>query len=224
MAAAEHHYGIAFGDDHRALLSLAVPTDEGWVDWRHGDEAAIRRQLAWPLDGVVWELLNSEVWPGVLGASPRSGRRRARGARSRAPGSVAPLGPPLQAALPTGSPRAGGLPGVLRLATRRQPLRRRPGELSDPRAASSNAPRTPRAEVQVLAVVGAVAGHPGFRPLTPMSHVAGQFVTGTPCTATTSRPKPVTTPCKFTSGRCRRRPFVMHLQEDKGHSRATGGL
>lgn len=70
MAAAEHRYGIAFGDDHRALLSLAVPTDEGWVDWRHGDEAAIRRQLAWPLDGVVWELLNSEVWPGSWGPRP----------------------------------------------------------------------------------------------------------------------------------------------------------
>lgn len=67
----ERRYGIRFGDDHRALLSLAVPAGERWVDWRDGDPEEIRRRIAWPHDSAVWHVLNDvKDWPRSWGLGP----------------------------------------------------------------------------------------------------------------------------------------------------------
>jgi len=65
MSAVEQQYGISFGDDHRTLLTLAVPVSKKdvhvstkWVDWRRGDETEIRWRLAQPLDGAVFDVIH----------------------------------------------------------------------------------------------------------------------------------------------------------------------
>ncbi len=77
MSAVEHKYGISFGDDHRALLSLAVPVSKNdvhvstkWVDWRRGDETEIRWRLAQPLDGAVFDVFHNDFWPASWGPRP----------------------------------------------------------------------------------------------------------------------------------------------------------
>jgi len=77
MSAVEEKYGISFGDDHRALLSLAVPVSKKdvhvstkWVDWRRGEETEIRRRLAWPLDGAVFDVFHDDFWPASWGLRP----------------------------------------------------------------------------------------------------------------------------------------------------------
>ena len=66
----ETRYGISFGPDHRELLSLAVPTGNGWVDWRHDDETGVRGRLEWPLDGVLYDVQNNAFWPSSWGQRP----------------------------------------------------------------------------------------------------------------------------------------------------------
>lgn len=67
----EARYGIRFGDDHRALLALAVPIGPNWVDWRRDDDADIRRRLAWPHDSAVWHVQHTlKDWPRSWGQRP----------------------------------------------------------------------------------------------------------------------------------------------------------
>lgn len=82
MAQVQDRYGIRFGDDHRALLHLAVPLnslrpDVGgeWVDWRDDDETAIRRRLDAPLDGIVLAVLRAGFWPRSWAPRPTTGDR-----------------------------------------------------------------------------------------------------------------------------------------------------
>ncbi len=77
MSAVEEKYGISFGDDHRALLSLAVPVSKKdvhvsnkWVDWRRGEETEIRWRLAQPLDGAVFDVFHNDFWPASWGPRP----------------------------------------------------------------------------------------------------------------------------------------------------------
>ena len=69
----EARYGIRFGDDHRALLALVVPIGPNWVDWRHDDDADVRRRLAWPHDSAVWHVQHTlKDWPRSWGQRPKS--------------------------------------------------------------------------------------------------------------------------------------------------------
>jgi len=77
MSAVEEKYGISFGDDHRALLNLAVPVSKKdghvsnkWVDWRRGEETEIRWRLAQPLDGAVFDVFHDDFWPASWGPRP----------------------------------------------------------------------------------------------------------------------------------------------------------
>lgn len=62
----EARYGFEFADDHRAFLAVGLPVRQPpkpgqtwsspWPDWRHGDPDALRRQLDWPVQGVLNEV------------------------------------------------------------------------------------------------------------------------------------------------------------------------
>lgn len=73
----EGGFGFRFADDHRAFLAAGLPVsvpyddppgvwrawDEPWPDWRDGNRAALRRQVAWPLECVEHYVERHGFWP-----------------------------------------------------------------------------------------------------------------------------------------------------------------
>jgi hypothetical protein len=49
-----------FADDHRAFLATVPPVDDNrqhsWPDWRDADPADLRRMLAWPVEGMLFDV------------------------------------------------------------------------------------------------------------------------------------------------------------------------
>ncbi|KJL24829.1 hypothetical protein RN51_00979 [Microbacterium oxydans] len=72
----ERSYGFEFGTDHRRLLEVAQPTGEGWLDWRRDSPESIRSRLAWPVDGVVFDVENAAFWPSTWPQKPDSMEER----------------------------------------------------------------------------------------------------------------------------------------------------
>lgn len=65
----EDTFGFRFAPDHRALLEQALPVNSRWTDWR-GDASAIRRRFEWPVEGIVFDVLENGFWPGSWGTKP----------------------------------------------------------------------------------------------------------------------------------------------------------
>ena len=80
FARIEQEYGFTFADDHRAFLAEGLPLDpvpaDGfaaraeWPDWRDGDPAVLRRKLAWPIEGVLFDVERNRFWRGEWGPRP----------------------------------------------------------------------------------------------------------------------------------------------------------
>lgn len=81
----EREFGFAFAADHRAFLQAGLPLDDPdlvvpaedslwsyhqWPDWRHGDRDELRRALAWPVQGVLFDVEYNEFWPAAWGPRP----------------------------------------------------------------------------------------------------------------------------------------------------------
>lgn len=72
FARIEREYGFEFADDHRAFLAAGlpvnVPPEDGqtwsrpWPEWRSGDVDSLRRQLAWPVEGVLLDVAHNGFW------------------------------------------------------------------------------------------------------------------------------------------------------------------
>ena len=69
----ERDYGFEFADDHRAFLTVGLPLnsrppEEGqawrrpWPEWRNGDPGALRAQLDWPVEGVLFDVEHNGFW------------------------------------------------------------------------------------------------------------------------------------------------------------------
>ncbi|MEU7921392.1 hypothetical protein [Micromonospora zamorensis] len=76
LARVEHTFGFQFADDHRAFLVAGLPTGPSWPDWRRGDQSALRDRLAWPADGVLFDVEHNGYWHESWGERP-SNRREA---------------------------------------------------------------------------------------------------------------------------------------------------
>lgn len=84
IARIEQEYGFEFADDHRAFLAAALPLngpvveEEGvsrarerpWPEWRDGDPDALRECLAWPVDGVLFDVECNGMWHRTWGERP----------------------------------------------------------------------------------------------------------------------------------------------------------
>lgn len=68
--AAEREFGFTFAPDHRAFLAAGVPTGRGWPDWRSEDRAALRDRLAWPVEGVLFDVTENSFWYEGWGPRP----------------------------------------------------------------------------------------------------------------------------------------------------------
>ena len=59
----EARFGFQFSNEHRQLLSLALPLGEGWVEWRSADPAELTDRLDRPTRGVIFDVKNNAFWP-----------------------------------------------------------------------------------------------------------------------------------------------------------------
>jgi len=70
FAAIEAEFAFSFADDHRAFLAAGLPYGRGWPDWRDGDRTDLREWLAWPVEGVVFDILQNDFWYDGWGPRP----------------------------------------------------------------------------------------------------------------------------------------------------------
>lgn len=69
----EGEFGFEFADDHRAFLGAGLPAGPGrWPDWRAGDSNALRGQLGWPVEGLLFDVENNDFWVEDWGDRPDS--------------------------------------------------------------------------------------------------------------------------------------------------------
>jgi hypothetical protein len=81
----EQEFGFQFADDHRAFLAAGLPVNtrpeprdpgviythpELWSDWRSGDRDNLRALLAWPSEGVLFDVEKNGFWYEGWGPRP----------------------------------------------------------------------------------------------------------------------------------------------------------
>ncbi len=67
----EEQFGFSFSADHRVFLTAGVPVGQRWPDWLHGDPDQLRKRLDWPVDGVLYDVENNDLWLPEWGGRPR---------------------------------------------------------------------------------------------------------------------------------------------------------
>ncbi|MFI9817223.1 SMI1/KNR4 family protein [Saccharothrix variisporea] len=70
IAAVEDRFGFEFADDHRTFLAELLPTGGGFPDWRDGDPEALRDQVEWPVEGVLFDVVENGFWYKPWGERP----------------------------------------------------------------------------------------------------------------------------------------------------------
>ncbi|WP_316769620.1 hypothetical protein [Streptomyces sasae] len=59
----EERWKFQFAPDHRTLLSEGLPTgNPSWPDWRDGSPEDLAERLAWPVDGVLFDVEHNRFW------------------------------------------------------------------------------------------------------------------------------------------------------------------
>jgi hypothetical protein len=69
---AERSYGFQFPPDLKAFISYALPIGKRWPDWRDTDNEYIRDMLAWPCDGICFDVEHNVFWWSEWGEKPAS--------------------------------------------------------------------------------------------------------------------------------------------------------
>ena len=67
---AEQMHGFRFPPDLRTLLSSALPVAQGFPDWRSPDSPALDKQMAWPFEGIAFDIEHSNFWWEPWGPKP----------------------------------------------------------------------------------------------------------------------------------------------------------
>ncbi|MFJ6851944.1 hypothetical protein ACIQM3_15655 [Streptomyces sp. NPDC091271] len=59
----EERWGFRFAPEHRTLLGAGLPTgSSSWPDWRDGDPKDLAERLAWPVNGVLFDVEHNRFW------------------------------------------------------------------------------------------------------------------------------------------------------------------
>ncbi|KOG06906.1 hypothetical protein ADK34_41255, partial [Streptomyces viridochromogenes] len=109
LDAVEARFGFTFSADHRVFLAAGLPRGSSrWPDWRDGDPEELAGRLAWPVDGVLFDVERNGFWHPVWPSRPAEKSEALRVARTELE-SVPQLGPvrPIKAG-PRGSARMLG--------------------------------------------------------------------------------------------------------------------
>lgn len=99
----EHTFGFRFNPDHRAVLSAGLPLGGRWPDWRDINGPDLRRRLAEPVQGVLFDVSENGFWWPEWGDRPPdtvAALAKARSALREAPALVPIFGHRYTPALP----------------------------------------------------------------------------------------------------------------------------
>lgn len=78
FARIERDFEFEFADDHRAFLAAGLPVNDlapgrprsPWPDWRDADSGDLRERLAWPVEGVLFDVQRNALWHPSWGQRP----------------------------------------------------------------------------------------------------------------------------------------------------------
>lgn len=77
IAAVHDLFGFHFPEDLQTLLMAGLPVGPGWPDWRaacaapdSADAEHVSKRLAWPLDGMLFDVEENSFWDPSWGARP----------------------------------------------------------------------------------------------------------------------------------------------------------
>ncbi|TBR21651.1 SMI1/KNR4 family protein [bacterium] len=70
LRAAEEACGASFPPDLASLLRAALPLGDRFPDWRSPGSAEIKKMLAWPFEGLCFDIEHNAYWPKEWGARP----------------------------------------------------------------------------------------------------------------------------------------------------------
>src|SRR5262245_50186645 len=66
----ERQFGFVFPEDLRRFLMYALPTGLRFPNWRDHNSPEIAQALAWPLEGIWFDVQNNHFWPPEWGPKP----------------------------------------------------------------------------------------------------------------------------------------------------------
>lgn len=69
---AEESFGFQFPPDLKSFLMFALPSGQGWPNWRDVDDPELERMLHWPYEGIYFDIQNNSLWPVGWGTKPAS--------------------------------------------------------------------------------------------------------------------------------------------------------
>jgi hypothetical protein len=75
VKAIEKEFGFEFPPDLKEFLSFCLPispTSPIFPDWRNGNKESLKHRLAWPLDGICFDIEHNNFWPDSWGKRPES--------------------------------------------------------------------------------------------------------------------------------------------------------
>ncbi|MFI8425857.1 hypothetical protein [Streptomyces sp. NPDC085479] len=83
LDAVEARYGFTFSADHRVFLTAGLPRgSSSWPDWRDGDPEDLAGRLAWPVDGVLFDVERNGFWHPAWPSRPAEKSEALRVART----------------------------------------------------------------------------------------------------------------------------------------------
>ncbi|MFF5423081.1 MULTISPECIES: hypothetical protein [unclassified Streptomyces] len=82
LDAVEARFGFTFAADHRDFLAAGLPRGSGWPDWRDGDPEDLAGRLAWPVDGVLFDVERNGFWHPAWPSRPAERSEALRVART----------------------------------------------------------------------------------------------------------------------------------------------
>jgi hypothetical protein len=68
----EDLFGFVFPPDLKALLQFALPVGEHFPDWRNGSKEKLRERLAWPSEGLRFDVEQNALWLPDWGPKPEA--------------------------------------------------------------------------------------------------------------------------------------------------------
>src|SRR5262245_32667191 len=66
----EEQYQFSFPADLREFLLFALPTSNGFLNWREADEEKIVKSLLWPYIGICFDIQENSFWLAEWGERP----------------------------------------------------------------------------------------------------------------------------------------------------------